>query len=171
MLIAGRVSFADEDLLSSNFFVDDYGPASDLSFASSDASTSDDLNLGPDQIFPIAGSIDPDEFDYPQANEMPIIWDEKSTMFSLNMDHSNCGPSDTGLPSRLRRRGDTCTLSPPVDPPVVFDLSDPNLKLQPICPIPQFPFYTIAVCSSGNPLDEWGPLNNVILYDSVQGKF
>ena len=186
-MVAVKALLADEIPWSSDIFTDDYGPVSDLSLAFVDPSSPSVPDSFSDLLFPPANSADPVKFDsvnpanfeladpaeldYFQPDESPGLWDDGLTTLLAGTDDPSCGSVDSQLPSRLRVRAGTCAASSPsADLPVLFDLSDPNLKLKPICPIPQFPFYTIPVCSSGNPLDEWGPLHNVILYNSVQGK-
>lgn len=182
ILVTAKVVLADENLFSSDTFLDDLEPISDLSFAFTDPSgpkadglfrneNAPDLSSG--LLFAFA---DPDDstnsigFDYFHPDEVSEYWNEGLTSLSADADNSNCASSESQLPARLRARAGTCAAWPSIDTPVEIDLLDPKLKLQPICPTVEFPFYPIAVCSSGNFLDEWGPVNNVILYNSNQGR-
>lgn len=178
---------ADKKFLATASFMDDYAPSTDLSFASTDSSFSngDDLfengnapdlslDLSPDLSF---GSADLSALDYFQPDEASGYGDSGLSIFSADptlsadAENPNCNSDESQLPARLRARSGACgATSSPIDPPTLFDLTDPRLKLQPICPMEAFPFYTIAVCSSGNPLDEWGPITALLLYDSEQGE-
>ena len=168
--------FTDNDFWSTTFSPEDYGPISDLSFASADA-----LDANPDNIFGDENASDlsldlpfvsaePFAFDYFHPDEDFESWDDGLSTLSADAENSNCIPGENQLPARVRARDGTCAAPSTIDPPTVYDLSDPSLKLKPICPMEEFPFYPIAVCSSGDPLDEWGPSNSRLLYDSEQGE-
>lgn len=173
-------SFADKDLLPTNLFLDDNGPISDLSFLSTDP-----LYANADEMFDneFASDVSPDvsfisddspSLDYFQPDGISEYWDEGPSTLSADAENPGCTSSESQPPARLRARAGagagTCASTDYKAPPTVFDLSDPKLKLRPICPMAEFPMLPIAVCSSGNPLDEWGPLNNVLLYNSERGK-
>lgn len=180
-LVTVKVLLADESLFSSDIFLDDSEPVSDLSFAFTDppGPRADELfrnenapDLSSDQLFAFANPADTTnsiDFDYFGPDEVPEYWDDGLTALSADADHPDCDSSESQLPARLRARAGTCAAFPTIDTPVVIDLLNPKLKLKPICPMVEFPALLIAVCSSGNPLDEWGPPDNVLLYDSSQG--
>jgi hypothetical protein len=178
MLGAVKVSFAGEDDRPSNVFTDDWGPIPDLSFGLSGISNiNPDGDLGSWNTGDLSSDLSlasADSSDF-QTDEVSGLWDEGTTLLSVDGDDSNCYSGDVQLPARLRARVDECpTATTPSttveDPPVIFDLLDPKLKLKPICPLEQFPFYVIPVCSSGNPLDVWGPSTAVLLYDATEGR-
>lgn len=164
-------SFADKDFSPITFFMDDFGPSSDLSSASTDSPFANSYEVfenenAPDLSLDLSFvPADSSALDYFQPDEDSEYWHEGLPTLSTDAENPSCH-----LPARIRARGGTCAASPTIDPPTLFDLSDPNLKLKPICPMDEFPFYLIAVCSSGNPLDEWGPVNSLLLYDSEQGE-
>lgn len=167
-------SIADKDFLSPNFFLDGYDESiSGLSFASTDSSNPNaeeafENGNSPDQLFV---SADSSALDNSQPDQISGYWDEGLSTLLADADNPNCISGESQLSARIRARDDTCVVSPAIiEPPTVFDLSDPNLKMKPICPMTRFPFYTIAVCSSGNFLDEFGPISALLLYDSEQGE-
>lgn len=177
-------SFADKSFLPGTLFLDDNGIISDLLFASIDSSLAngDEIfendvtpdvshDMSPDISF---GSADSSTLDYFQLDDHSEFWDEAPATLQEAVQNPECISGESQLPTRLRARTGTgtgtCTSTYTKEPPTVFDLSDPNLKLKPVCPMAAFPMLPIAVCSSGNPLDEWGPLNNFLLYDSERGE-
>lgn len=172
MLGTVNVSLADEDPLLSNVFTDDWGPVADFSLGLSWTS-----NIAPEEALGSlnAGDLSSDllfaSADYSgfQTDEAPGLWDDGTTSLSADGDNENCGSGDIQLPARLRARNNECSAAIVKETPVIIDLLDPKIKMKPICPLEKFPFYLIAVCSSGNPLDVWGPSTALLLYDSTEG--
>ena len=175
-------SFADNDFLPSTLFQDN-GLISDLSFASIDSSLANVDEIFENDVTPdVTPDVPPDvsfmsadssTLDFFQPDSISEFWNEAPATVQADVENPECISGERQLlPSRLRARaGDwSCTSTYNKEPPTVFDLSNPNLKLKPICPMAEFPMLPIAVCSSGNPLDEWGPLNNFLLYDSERGE-
>lgn len=178
--------FADKDFLPSTLFLDDNGLMSDLSFASIDSSlaNADEIfenDVTPDVSLNISPDVSPDvpfvsadssTLDFFQPDKISDFWNEAPATLQADVENPECISGEGQLPARLRARAGawSCTTTYNKEPPTVFDLSNPSLKLKPICPMAEFPMLPIAVCSSGNPLDEWGPLNNFLLYDSERGE-
>lgn len=172
------VSFANIDFLPDILFLDDNGLMSDLSFASVDSSLPNVEEMFENEVAPDLAldlsivSADSSSLEYFQLDDISEYWDEEPSTLSADAENPECVSGGSRLSARLRARAgaETCVSPYNKDPPTVFDLSNPNLKLRPICPMAEYPMLPIAVCSSGNPLDVWGPLNNFLLYDSEQGE-
>ena len=172
------VSFADKDFLPNTLFPNDNGLVSDLSFASVDSSLPNVDEMFENEVAPNLPldlsfvSADSSSLEYFQPDDISEYWDEEPSTLSADAENPECVSGGSWLSARLRARAgaETCVSPYYKDPPTVLDLSNPNLKLRPICPMAEYPMLPIAVCSSGNPLDVWGPLNNFLLYDSERGK-